>query len=83
MFLCWTVLARFLVLSQYSRRFSKFISTNKAFWTGCKTKQDVIFGLAGQYRSFHQSAILMFSSVIPFILADIGKGITEVQIIQW
>jgi hypothetical protein len=56
------------------------------FLTGCETKQDVIFGLAGQYRSFHQSAILMSSSsssVIPFILADIGKGITEVQIIQW
>ena len=85
MFLRRTVLARLVLSSQYSRRLSKSIYTNnRAFWTGCETKQDVIFGLAGQYRRFHQSAILTSSSsVIPFILADIGEGITEVQIIQW
>ena len=33
-------------------------------------------------RHLHQSAS-RYSKLIPFILTDIGEGITEVQVLQW
>ncbi|KAF2761556.1 branched-chain alpha-keto acid dehydrogenase E2 component [Pseudovirgaria hyperparasitica] len=46
-----------------------------------KTSSHTLRGLQNPYRQFHVSAPL--AVVKPYLLADIGEGITECQIIQW
>jgi 2-oxoisovalerate dehydrogenase E2 component (dihydrolipoyl transacylase) len=70
-----------LVSREAGRLLCRYTAVNKAPIPACRQFKNASIPRQNARRGFHNSPCLKV--VKPYLLADIGEGITECQVIQW